>query len=302
MGNDITANAVQATDVAATGTAAAPADATAPATPAGVTGDVATVWNAAATTPGGTIPALATATSLTRAVVKNALTELETGGHVTRTPGAKGANTDTWTAVQVPVSDDSTSGDAAPAGVPAATIADAMRIMQEEADRRAAAEAELQTAIAEEEARRAQAVADLARRQTAEATRRALADLITAATTAYAAIAAGDDITIAGLEPVYDATAEVRRATRATGRATSSGGGNGGRRNGEHRAAPRPLRPEVAAHLTAHPDSDFTPGEIARVLGRSSGAVANALATMAEKGEAVMTSEKPVRYRAAGSA
>ncbi|MGP4024368.1 hypothetical protein [Actinomadura sp. 3N407] len=300
--NTTTATATDA-QVAATAPATAPAAPTTPAVPAGVSGDGAAVFGAVAATPDATIPALATATGLTRAVVKNALTELVAAGHITRPPGAKGTNTDTWTPVPAVPSDgtsDGTDGEA-PAGVSADTIAAAVKIMQDEADRRAAAEADLQKAIADEEARRAQAVAELARRQTAEATRRALSDLIAAATTAYAAVAAEDDDAMtAGLERVYAATAEVRRATKATVRNTGTAAGSGnGNRNGGHRAAPRPLRPEVIAHLAAHPDTDFTPGEIGRVLERSSGAVANALATMAERGEAVMTSEKPVRYRAA---
>lgn len=296
--NTITVNAT-ATDaqVPATAPVSAPTDPTTPAVPADVSGDGAAVFGAVAATPGVTVPALATATGLTRAVVKDALTELVAAGHVTRTPGAKGANTDTW--APVPVASSDGTDDEAPAGVSADTIAAAMKIMQDEADRRAAAEADLQKAIADEEVRRAQAVAELARRQTAEATRRALSDLIAAATTAYAAVAAEDDGAMtAGLDRVYAAAAEVRRATKTTVRSTGTPAGSGNR-NGGHRATPRPLRPEVIAHLSTHPDTDFTPGEIGRVLERSSGAVANALATMAERGEAVMTSEKPVRYRSA---
>ncbi|CNE79495.1 MarR family [Mycobacterium tuberculosis] len=298
--NTTTVNAT-ATDaqVPAMAPVTAPTAPTTPAVPADVSGDGAVVFGAVATTPGVTVPALATETGLTRAVVKDALTELVAAGYVTRTPGAKGANTDTWSPVPVASSDGIDAE--ATAGVSADTIAAAMKIMQDEADRRAVAEADLQKAIADEEARRAQAVAELARRQTAEATRRALSDLIGAATTAYAAVAAEDDGAMtAGLDRVYAAAAEVRRATKTTVRSTGTPAGSGnGNRNGGHRAAPRPLRPEVIAHLSAHPDTDFTPGEIGRVLERSSGAVANALATMAERGEAVMTSEKPVRYRSA---
>ncbi|MFG2019244.1 hypothetical protein [Actinomadura geliboluensis] len=301
--NTATANtAATHAQVAATVPATVQAVPTTPAVPVGVSGDGAAVFGAVAAAPDATIPALATATGLTRAVVKNALTDLVAAGHLTRTPGAKGANTDTW--APVPVASPDGIKDEPPAGVSADTIAAAVKIMQDEADRRAAAEADLKKAIADEEARRAQAVAELARRQTAEATRRALSDLITAATTAYAAVAAEDDAAMTnGLDRVYAATAEVRRATKATVRSTGTAAGSGnGNRNGGHRATPRPLRPEVIAHMAVYPDTDFTPGEIARVLERSSGAVANALATMAERGEAVMTFEKPVRYRAAAPA
>lgn len=57
------------------------------------------------------------------------------------------------------------------------------------------------------------------------------------------------------------------------------------------------LRQIVAAHLAATP-GEHTPGTVARALGRSAGAVANALATLAARGEAELACEKPVRYRA----
>ncbi|HEX6401680.1 MAG TPA: hypothetical protein VF003_00710 [Pseudonocardiaceae bacterium] len=69
----------------------------------------------------------------------------------------------------------------------------------------------------------------------------------------------------------------------------------GGRlRNGE-------LRRQVAGFLADHAGNEFTPGEVARGLAggrRSSGAVANALALLAERGEVERTSTRPVRYRA----
>ena len=69
----------------------------------------------------------------------------------------------------------------------------------------------------------------------------------------------------------------------------------GGRlRNGE-------LRRQVAGFLADHAGSEFTPGEVARGLPggrRSSGAVANTLALLADRGEAERTSTRPVRYRA----
>src|SRR5690348_4522438 len=69
----------------------------------------------------------------------------------------------------------------------------------------------------------------------------------------------------------------------------------GGRlRNGE-------LRRQVAGFLSDHAGSEFTPGEVARGLPggrRSSGAVGNALALLADRGEAERTSTRPVRYRA----
>ena len=69
----------------------------------------------------------------------------------------------------------------------------------------------------------------------------------------------------------------------------------GGRlRNGE-------LRRQVVGFLADHAGNEFTPGGVARGLPggrRSSGAVANALALLADRGEAERSSTRPVRYRA----
>ncbi|MGH3782079.1 MAG: AAA family ATPase [Pseudonocardiaceae bacterium] len=65
-------------------------------------------------------------------------------------------------------------------------------------------------------------------------------------------------------------------------------------RNGE-------LRRQVATYLADRAGREFTPGEVARGLPggrRSSGAVGNALAVLADRGEAEQTSTKPLRYRA----
>ncbi|WP_246632654.1 AAA family ATPase [Pseudonocardia nigra] len=58
------------------------------------------------------------------------------------------------------------------------------------------------------------------------------------------------------------------------------------------------LRRQVAVHLDEAPADTFTAGEIARALGRSSGAVANALVVLASHGEAELVTERPARYRA----
>jgi hypothetical protein len=51
-------------------------------------------------------------------------------------------------------------------------------------------------------------------------------------------------------------------------------------------------------HLRAYPDQEWTATGIAKEIGRSSGAIANALATMASRGQAEMTCAAPRRYRA----
>ncbi|MFI0410609.1 AAA family ATPase [Actinomadura sp. 3N508] len=58
------------------------------------------------------------------------------------------------------------------------------------------------------------------------------------------------------------------------------------------------LRRKVAAILADHPGASFSPGEIARMLDRSAGAVGNALTTLADRKQAKLVSTGPRRYRA----
>jgi nitric oxide reductase NorQ protein len=57
------------------------------------------------------------------------------------------------------------------------------------------------------------------------------------------------------------------------------------------------LRRQVAEYLAGHPGPCKT-GEIAKALGRSAGAVGNALTTLASHGEADLVPGKPIRYEA----
>jgi len=57
------------------------------------------------------------------------------------------------------------------------------------------------------------------------------------------------------------------------------------------------LRAAVADYLAAHPDQDWSPTAVARTLGRSAGAVANALARLVEAGVVTEISSSPHRYR-----
>jgi nitric oxide reductase NorQ protein len=57
------------------------------------------------------------------------------------------------------------------------------------------------------------------------------------------------------------------------------------------------LRRQVAQYLADHP-GPCKPGDIARALGRSAGAVGNALTTLAGRGEADLVPGKPARYQA----
>ncbi|WP_029535692.1 AAA family ATPase [Saccharopolyspora spinosa] len=58
------------------------------------------------------------------------------------------------------------------------------------------------------------------------------------------------------------------------------------------------LRRIVAEWLSDHAGTEFTPRDIAKKLGRSSGAVGNALQVLTDRGEAERTSLTPLRYRA----
>ncbi|MEV4670897.1 AAA family ATPase [Actinomadura sp. NPDC049382] len=77
----------------------------------------------------------------------------------------------------------------------------------------------------------------------------------------------------------------------ATSPAVPAPGGTGRLGSGE-------LRRRVAAILIDSPRAAFTPGEIARNLGRSAGAVGNALTVLADRGQADLVATGPRRYRA----
>ena len=55
----------------------------------------------------------------------------------------------------------------------------------------------------------------------------------------------------------------------------------------------------VRDYLAERPTESFGPAALAKTLGRSPGAISNALAAMAERGEAVLVADKPRRYRIA---
>jgi len=55
----------------------------------------------------------------------------------------------------------------------------------------------------------------------------------------------------------------------------------------------------VRDYLAARPADAFGPAGLGKALGRSQGAVSNALSAMAERGEVVLVADKPRRYRIA---
>ena len=103
-------------------------------------------------------------------------------------------------------------------------------------------------------------------------------------------LAGGGDLraALAGLDEIYEQAAQARRSLKAA---------LGGRKTPA--ARPGGLRDKVLAHLDDHPDGAFTPHEIHKVLGNSSGAIANALDTLVKLGEAELATEKPRRFRRA---
>ncbi|WP_061294089.1 helix-turn-helix domain-containing protein [Herbidospora cretacea] len=90
-------------------------------------------------------------------------------------------------------------------------------------------------------------------------------------------------------------TGTTTAPARAVARPASGGGTGGGVRPGA-------LRDRVLGHLTEHPDKEFTPYEIGRVLDASSGAVANALDRLVALGQAQLTCERPRRFGLAATA
>ena len=93
---------------------------------------------------------------------------------------------------------------------------------------------------------------------------------------------------LAGLDEIADQAAQARRALKAA---------IGGRKAPAVR--PGGLRDKVLAHLVAHPEDEFTPHEIHKVNGHSSGAIANALETLVKLGQAEVATEKPRKFRLA---
>jgi hypothetical protein len=87
-----------------------------------------------------------------------------------------------------------------------------------------------------------------------------------------------------------EATAATTPSTPDADRPTGGSTGSGSRlRRGA-------LRDLVHAWLAERPGQEFTPTRIGKELGRSAGAVGNALATMTDQGEVIQTSLKPRRY------
>jgi hypothetical protein len=117
-----------------------------------------------------------------------------------------------------------------------------------------------------------------------------LAQITAAAGAAATVVTAGTNLRAAleGLDEIYEQAAQARRSLKAA---------IGGKK--APAARPGTLREKVLAHLDAHPDGQFTPHEIHKVINHSSGAIANALDTLVKLGDAELATEKPRRFRRA---
>ena len=301
-------------------------------------GPTAAVWAALTANPGATAAQLAAAASTNRAIAGRELAALETAGRATRTtarPGAP-ATWQPATAAETPPgadSDDAGPGRSAaedspaeasapPVGAAEPGAADGAGLKPGKPDAIGGPTAADGTADAEDrpapggesidiqgESTDAAAdgggpdatePADVAESEKAAAAPSAewtqalelLAELAGAADHAAAALRRGDAAAaLAAADAAYDRAAQTRRTLRSavTGRKARSSGES---------ARPGQLRDLVRGHLASYPDAEFTPHAIGRVLGRSSGAVANALDRLTALGQAQLTGEHPRKYKA----
>ena len=70
-------------------------------------------------------------------------------------------------------------------------------------------------------------------------------------------------------------------------------------RDGRMRLADGELAPLLLEHMNTHPGRDFTPYDLAKVLGRSHGAIRTRLLALADTGDVVRTCIRPARFRIA---
>jgi len=267
------------------------------------------VWDALTANPGQTVAGIAEGAQVSRATVARVLTALERDGRAVRTRGGRdGAKRlpDVWQAVTLDTTTDtgtvadgaadtddgdgeetqSGAGAVAPSelatGVVAGTVAEPGAVSGTDAPDRDAPdgdEAEGDTGGMDPAA-------------VAEA-RGALASLAAAIADGIRALDAGDGAAaLTAVEAAYSGSGWARRSVRAAVR------GRPRTTSGRPRSPRGELRSMVEAHLAAHPGAVFTPHEVGRVLGRSAGAVSNALDRLAEMGRAELVCERPRRFTA----
>jgi hypothetical protein len=307
----------------------APDPAPAPGTAPVPSGPPTAVHAALAANPGGTVAVIASAAGTGKPTTRDALLDMEKAGTATRVKGSRPGIADTWTlAAPVPdgavpaagqdeqASQPSAAADGEPvqdAGEAAAEVSavpDAGTDPAGPHDDDAAAGGDREDAAPDEHGDEAApggpqntdgapAGEDTpagSGPETGDAPDPALVTDLTeritqikaAAEAAAGLVAGGGDLraALAGLDEIAEQAAQARRSLKAA---------IGGKKTPA--ARPGGLRDKVLAHLDAHPDSAFTPHEIHKVLGNSSGAIANALDTLVKLGDAELASDKPRRFR-----
>lgn len=283
--------------------------------PAGTAG---AVWDALTGNPGGTVARFAAEAGVSRATVTRTLTALEAGGRAVRTRGGWDGGKrqpDTWHATDTTgtgdgdanaegadggaVTGDTDAGeaDAAPTGHATGAAADASQgAVSRPVDASSSATGDVGTGDAgtgaDQDADCTEG-AGLDPVAVAEA-RDALTALRDGIATALEALEAGDgDGALSAAEGAYSGSGLVRRLVRTAAR------GPVRTASGQARSQPGAMRAKVAAHLSAHAGSEFTPHEVAKVIGHSAGAVSNALDRLVEAGAAELVCERPRRFTTA---
>jgi hypothetical protein len=242
-------------------------------------GPAAAIVAALLAAPGATAAQVAETAGITRAAAAWELSALEKAGHATRDQDASPA---TWTALHAPDEASAPGGPDSLAPSPGPSIA-AGEAAALDADTIGAGDPDAE----QEDAR---PVVPASPAGIAPGAGEALGAAGAAAAQAQAALQAGDlDGALAAADHLTQAAARTRRLLRDAGRSARRGPAAG--------TPPGELRGLVAAYLAAYPAQDFGPHAIGRVLGRSSGAVANALDRLTALGQAQLTSEAPRRYR-----
>jgi len=323
---------------ARSGAHAAPAPAPVPGTGPAPDSPAGAACAALAAHPGGaTTAVIADAIGIGRAATRDALTELETAGTVTRTRGGKPGIPDTWTLTAAQGTSHQPGAGCGPDGEPAARSHPGDGPAAEDQDGPGeddvAAGANQPEASDEGSPGASAAVPDGSPGEpdtvpgpeqgggepagdagpgpgdspaaaeggaageppdpalVAEITGR-IEQIQAAASAASTALTSGDlRAALPGMDEIYDQAAQGRRALKAAA---------GGRK--APAARPGGLREKVLGHLRDHPGKEFTPHEIHKVLGNSSGAIANALDTLVKHGDAELATEKPRKFRLAGTA
>ncbi|GGU89725.1 hypothetical protein GCM10010182_00150 [Actinomadura cremea] len=257
------------------------------------------VWDALTANPGATVAAIAVGAAVSKSLAARTLAHLEGEGRAVRERGGRDGGKrlpDAWTAVAPDSADPGTGTDASAGTADTAPATEEPNPTPADPDAPATDAPATDTSGADatctgDSASTGDVGMDAA--AVAEA-RAALTSMSAAVTAALEALDGGDGAgAMAAVEGVYSGSGKARRLVRAAAVGRPRTG------LGQPRSAPGEMRAKVAAHLTAHPEKEFTPHEIAKVIGHSAGAVSNALDRLAEAGEAELVCDRPRRFTTA---